>query len=55
MTKAGEEQQQGVDAGDGAQCQLHYRGLTIDADRWVEESSKCQYLPEDEMILLCDM
>lgn len=51
MTK--EEEQRGD--GDGTQYQLHYRGLTIDADRWVEESSKCQYLPEDEMILLCDM
>lgn len=54
MTKAREEQQ-GAGEGDGVQYQLHYRGLTIDADRWVEESSKCQYLPEDEMILLCNM
>lgn len=54
MTKAGEEQQ-GAGDSNGAKCQLQYRGLTIDADRWVEESSKCQYLPEDEMILLCDM
>uniref|UniRef100_A0A1I8EE01 Serine/threonine-protein phosphatase n=1 Tax=Wuchereria bancrofti TaxID=6293 RepID=A0A1I8EE01_WUCBA len=54
MTKTGDEQQ-GVGGGNETQYKLHYRGLTIDADRWVEESSKCQYLPEDEMILLCDM
>ncbi|KAK6102373.1 putative serine/threonine-protein phosphatase pph-6 [Brugia pahangi] len=54
MTKSGDEQQ-GVGDGNETQYKLQYRGLTIDADRWVEESSKCQYLPEDEMILLCDM
>lgn len=35
--------------------QLRYRGLTVDATVWLEESSRCHYLPEDEMIMLCDM
>lgn len=52
MTKAGDEQAGG---GGSHGMVLHYRGQTIDADRWVEGSSKCQYLPEEEMITLCDM
>lgn len=34
---------------------VSYRGRTFDADLWIEETAQCKYLPEDEMMLLCDM
>lgn len=41
-------------AGDSA---LSFRSAkrTIDLDAAIEEVKKCQYLPEDQMITLCNM
>ncbi|VDK62947.1 unnamed protein product, partial [Anisakis simplex] len=31
-----------------------YRGKSYDADYWIQQAEQCKYLPEDEMIILCD-
>uniref|UniRef100_F1L7Y2 Serine/threonine-protein phosphatase n=1 Tax=Ascaris suum TaxID=6253 RepID=F1L7Y2_ASCSU len=36
-------------------CSIAYRGRTFDVDLWVQQASQCKYLPEDEIILLCDV
>ncbi|VDM28618.1 unnamed protein product [Toxocara canis] len=32
-----------------------YSGVVFDVDACVEQAKQCKYLPEDQMIVLCDM
>lgn len=45
--------QENIDQGDADL--LDYGGSTIDLDKWVKLTSRCHYLPEPEMITLCNM
>lgn len=32
-----------------------FRGRKVDPDGWLEEVAKCKYLPENDMVTLCNL
>lgn len=34
---------------------IEFRGRILDPDAWLEDVKKCRYLPESQMISLCNM
>lgn len=32
-----------------------FRGRNVDPDAWLEQVSKCRYLPENDMVTLCNL